>query len=638
MADALTQERNFKNSIIKNLSPNSNSKEAGVNSLIYFSRLMQESENSQKCTEFSYPIGGKKRQEFIYDPKKSTYSNWLKSIEKANLKWFAPDGFPIRNFNKINPLVNGEVAWKTIHKAIKQAKKSIHIAVWWFEPGMRLIREEGIKEGSQKPDDQIGELLELKGKENVKVKLLLWDNDIFKMSLRIIDLAVTEKRYQSFYDITWLLFAKFGFYKNIEVIEVPFHTYPSETELKNQERLKTLYQSLREKIAHPTALLAPHMTIESIPYKEWEKLIKEVSEVINLTFNTILNDIKNDPLITWENLFFSHHQKTVTIDKRYAFVMGMNMRRRDWDKSEHNVYEPTRDHDVPRHDISAQIMGPCVNDVEYNFIERWNTDTKSTKLELPKIDIAPRINLDYISSAQIVRTIYNKEESIFSMYLNAIANAEKYIYIENQYFRSKEIATAIIKRLKQNKRLKVLIAMEPDTGFFTKGHTSESFQILAQHFKQVPIYQLMVHKQKYPIWFRYLNISPYEYTNVNIHAKIMIIDDYFYTIGSANINKRSMSVDSEINVAVIDPEKAKNLRLELWSSHLNISKNKILDYKVGINIWEKSGVLNIIKINKLKMPLEGRVVPLKDPGGTIFIPPEYAFFPGESFDAINITV
>ncbi|UGA40266.1 phospholipase D-like domain-containing protein [Chromobacterium haemolyticum] len=54
-----------------------------------------------------------------------------------------------------------------------------------------------------------------------------------------------------------------------------------------------------------------------------------------------------------------------------------------------------------------------------------------------------------------------------------------------------------------------------------------------------------------------------------IHAKLMIINDAFLTLGSANINTRSMQVDSELNIALDRPEISKPLRQELWGRHTN---------------------------------------------------------------------
>ena len=56
----------------------------------------------------------------------------------------------------------------------------------------------------------------------------------------------------------------------------------------------------------------------------------------------------------------------------------------------------------------------------------------------------------------------------------------------------------------------------------------------------------------------------FNYREIYIHSKLLLIDDTFFTLGSANMNLRSMAVDSEINVATIDPVCAKDLRKRIW--------------------------------------------------------------------------
>ncbi len=60
---------------------------------------------------------------------------------------------------------------------------------------------------------------------------------------------------------------------------------------------------------------------------------------------------------------------------------------------------------------------------------------------------------------------------------------------------------------------------------------------------------------------------PDNWMDVYIHSKLMIIDDVFTTVGSANINTRSMQVDTELNTCVEDPAVTKPLREHLFSVH-----------------------------------------------------------------------
>lgn len=54
---------------------------------------------------------------------------------------------------------------------------------------------------------------------------------------------------------------------------------------------------------------------------------------------------------------------------------------------------------------------------------------------------------------------------------------------------------------------------------------------------------------------------------VYVHSKLMLVNDTFMTLGSTNINTRSMEVDSELNIAHCNPHISKKARLDLWRLH-----------------------------------------------------------------------
>ncbi|OBV36939.1 phospholipase D-like domain-containing protein [Janthinobacterium psychrotolerans] len=69
-----------------------------------------------------------------------------------------------------------------------------------------------------------------------------------------------------------------------------------------------------------------------------------------------------------------------------------------------------------------------------------------------------------------------------------------------------------------------------------------------------------------------LNVSAFDtdrwrYREIYIHSKLMLVDDVFMTLGSANLNQRSMAVDSEINIATVDYRVAADLRKRVWRMH-----------------------------------------------------------------------
>ena len=72
---------------------------------------------------------------------------------------------------------------------------------------------------------------------------------------------------------------------------------------------------------------------------------------------------------------------------------------------------------------------------------------------------------------------------------------------------------------------------------------------------------------KYPMSAESYSVPGRSWTPVYVHAKLMIVNDTFMTLGSANINTRSMQVDSELNIAHHRPEITHPLRRHLWHIH-----------------------------------------------------------------------
>lgn len=64
----------------------------------------------------------------------------------------------------------------------------------------------------------------------------------------------------------------------------------------------------------------------------------------------------------------------------------------------------------------------------------------------------------------------------------------------------------------------------------------------------------------------------WRYREIYIHSKLTLVDDVFLMLGSANLNLRSMAVDSEINMATNDPAVARKLRQRIWDQHSGSSE------------------------------------------------------------------
>ena len=70
-----------------------------------------------------------------------------------------------------------------------------------------------------------------------------------------------------------------------------------------------------------------------------------------------------------------------------------------------------------------------------------------------------------------------------------------------------------------------------------------------------------------------------------IHSKLMIVDDVFTTHGSANINTRSMQVDSELNIAHEWASVTQAMRRRLWDLHTG-GKGAQDDAETAFKAWQ----------------------------------------------------
>ncbi|WP_374754049.1 phospholipase D-like domain-containing protein, partial [Type-E symbiont of Plautia stali] len=83
-----------------------------------------------------------------------------------------------------------------------------------------------------------------------------------------------------------------------------------------------------------------------------------------------------------------------------------------------------------------------------------------------------------------------------------------------------------------------------------------------------------------------LDSPPDNWMPVYIHSKLMIVNDVFTTHGSANINTRSMQVDSEMNIAHEWASVTQSLRRRLWNLHTN-GMGSVDDSKSAFDIWKR---------------------------------------------------
>ncbi|KAE9049179.1 hypothetical protein PR002_g13 [Phytophthora rubi] len=272
----------------------------------------------------------------------------------------------------------------------------------------------------------------------------------------------------------------------------------------------------------------------------------------------------------------SHHQKSVVVRKGrelIAYVGGVDLTSNRWDTLEHDQHEERQRAGLERKgrkgwlDAHARIIGPAAKDVARNFLARWNSEPKPSQdllddlLEfenpdyssLPSVEDSERslvIPEDGSHAVQFVCTYspdydgYTDfapmgEQSIFHARIKAIRNARNFIFIQDQYFiLVPELLDVLLEVLPSITRLVVIVQRTAEASY--TGYDKYLYDMvtpLQLHFPEK--FQLYTTKESRDLY---------------IHSKIVIVDDVYVSLGSANWNRRSMTSDTELGINIVDRE------------------------------------------------------------------------------------
>ena len=257
----------------------------------------------------------------------------------------------------------------------------------------------------------------------------------------------------------------------------------------------------------------------------------------------------------------------------------------------------------------------------------------------------------------------NTETSILNAYYHLIEKSEYYIYIENQFFISKsftdeeyqeigssvsnlivneialKIRERILKAYHEKKKFRVMIFIPLLPGFAGQLQESSTLQVILKFtYKAISrnnglsivekLKELL--DEKNPELFReyigFYSLRNHARLNgipvtelIYIHSKLMIVDDKYVIMGSANINDRSMIGDRDSEFAVLFKDEnesenynsimngqnykaslfARSLRINLWKEHLGIENetdnfNMLID-PLSDDVWNL--INNTAKVN-----------------------------------------
>jgi phosphatidylserine/phosphatidylglycerophosphate/cardiolipin synthase-like enzyme len=278
----------------------------------------------------------------------------------------------------------------------------------------------------------------------------------------------------------------------------------------------------------------------------------------------------------------------------------------------------------PWHDLQLEVYGPAVLDVDLTFRERWEDRTpadhrnplramwrrvshepRRRELLLRRVPPPPsgsqavQVLRTYPARHRAIPFAPDGERSIARAYLKALRRARALVYIEDQYLWGTLVSDALAAALRATPALRMIIVVPryPDRDGRISGRAARAAQwrainnLVRAGGPRVAVYDLE-NEQGTPIY---------------VHAKAIIVDDVWAMVGSANLNRRSWTHDSEVACAVVDQERdarpptdpgglgdgarvfARELRLRLWREHLGLGDADddagLLDPAAGFEAW-----------------------------------------------------
>lgn len=313
----------------------------------------------------------------------------------------------------------------------------------------------------------------------------------------------------------------------------------------------------------------------------------------------------------------SHHQKLVVLrhlaDPQHdvAFVGGIDLCHSRRDDSGHLgdpqglTMNPAYGSTPPWHDVQLELRGPAVGMLDLVFRERWD-DPHPLDLHTPiarirdvvsRADLTPGRLPDRADDprpagtceVQVLRTYPSilpgypfapqGERSVARGYTKALTRARRLIYLQDQYLWSPHIARLIAAALRHHRHLHVVVVVPR--------HSDVDGRVSGPPNRIGRLQALDVFRHAASARFHVFDLENPEGTPVYVHSKVAVIDDVWAATGSANLNRRSWSHDSELTLAVLDgcPDRrepvdpaglgdgarvyARDLRLALLREHLD---------------------------------------------------------------------
>ena len=215
------------------------------------------------------------------------------------------------------------------------------------------------------------------------------------------------------------------------------------------------------------------------------------------------------------------HRKIVVIDGHTGYTGGMNIARRYRDGINHGAWRDTQ----------LRIEGPAVSQLEVSFLSDWRFCTKEL-LDEPRF--FPTQTIKQSSTNAIVQIVtsgpMDEWNTVMQGMVQVMAQCRHYLYIQTPYFTPPHpVLLAIRNAALAGVDVRLMVPAASDRGAITRLASQSYFRDLLP-----------------------AGVKIYLYNNGFLHAKTIVCDDDFTTIGSTNLDPRSLEQNFEVNAFIYD--------------------------------------------------------------------------------------
>lgn len=252
----------------------------------------------------------------------------------------------------------------------------------------------------------------------------------------------------------------------------------------------------------------------------------------------------------------SHHQKVAVIDDAVAYCGGIDVTTSRWDTREHPA-DPSKRLNPdgrtyrPFHDVQMVVDGPAAAALAELARTRWRRATGHRRRAVAApgdpwpTGVAPDLENVMVAIARTEPAYRNRPEihEVERLYLAAIESARQFVYIENQYFTSTAVAEAIANSLARPTGPEFVIVL-PYTcmGWLEETAMGVGRTRILRRLREVDAHGRLA------VYYPQLPDQPPE--ALSVHSKLMVVDDSLVRVGSSNLSNRSMSLDTECDLAI----------------------------------------------------------------------------------------